>query len=133
MLRPGRAVAALALALLLLLSGPAQAARRKAASRKKTQTPTATPTPRPFQGPPAPTPVPLRRAAGACLQYEPGRFVIVAEVGAAGHVFKVDAETKLMVTPVKGARVRVLYVDGPDGPIARTVMAGPVEVPTPVR
>ncbi len=133
MLRPGRAFAALALAL-LLLPGSVLAARRKATPRKKkTPVPTATPTPRPFQGPPAPTPVPLRRAAGACLQYEPGRFVIVAEVGSAGHVFKVDAETKLMVTPVKGARVRVLYVEGPDGPIARTVMAGPVEVPTPVR
>lgn len=132
MLRPGRVLAAVALAL-LLVPVPGLAARRKAASRKKTPVPTATPTPRPFQGPPAPTPVPLRRAAGACLRYEPRRFVIVAEVGAAGHVFKVDAETKLMVTPVKGARVRVLYVDGPDGPIARTIMAGPVAVPTPVR
>jgi hypothetical protein len=52
-------------------------------------------------------------------------------VGAAGHVFKVDADTKLMVTPVTGARVRVLYVDGPDGPVARTVSAGPVAVPSP--
>lgn len=82
-------------------------------------------------GPPAPTVPPLHRAAGACLQFEPGRFVIVAEVGTAGRVFKVDAETQLVVTPVKGARLRVLYVDGPDGPIARTVMAGPVVVATP--
>lgn len=133
MLRLLRALAALGLVLLLTLPGPALAGRRKAHAKKPTPTPTATPTPRPFQGPPAPTAVPLRRAAGACLRYEPGRFVIVAEVGAAGHVFKVDDETKLMVTPVKGARVRVLYVDGPDGPLARTVMAGPVELPTPVR
>lgn len=78
-----------------------------------------------YQGPPAP---PVLRAAGECMQYEPGVFVVLAEVGGAGRVFRLDGHTALDVKPQRGGRLRILYVDGVDGPLARKVMQGPQEV-----
>jgi hypothetical protein len=101
--------------------GGLAATRRKP---KATATPAATPTP---------TPPPYLRAAGACVKYEPGHYLIVAEVGETGRAFRIDAETSLEVRPVLGARIRVLYVEDSDGPVARRVLPGPAPVPTPVR
>ena len=109
------------LAVLLLFAGAAQAKTTK----KKGRRPAPTPTPRPYQGPPAPTPEALLRAAGACMEFTAGRHIVVAEVGATGRVFRVDADTRIEADVRKGARVRILYVDGPEGPVARKVLPGP--------
>lgn len=93
-----------------------------AKKKKRGARPTPTATPRRT---PTPTPVPYSRAAGTCLEYVPGRYVIVAEVGESGRVFKLDAATELEVIPSPGARVRVLYVDEPDGPLAKRLLPGP--------
>jgi hypothetical protein len=108
-----------AIALILLAMAP----RSEAAAKKKTATPTATPTP---------TPLPLLKAAGSCLSWVPGRNLVLAEVGTAGRVFRIDSQTKLETKVRNGARLRVLYVEGPDGPVARRVLPGPiVATPTP--
>ncbi|GEM_PF-1106097 len=116
-------VAAL-LALALVLPGPVDAAtkRRKKPVRRAAPTPTA----RPYYGPPAPTPAPWRRAAGACMEYTPGQHLVVAEVGATGRVFRVDGETKIETEVRKGLRVRILYEDRPEGPVARRILPGPI-------
>ncbi len=104
------------LALALLFPGVAPAAKRKARP-----TPTATP-----------TPVALLRAAGSCVSYEPGKHIVLAEVGTTGRVFRIDESTELATRPKAGARVRILYVDGVDGPVARKILPGPiVATPTP--
>ena len=92
-----------------------------AAKKKPRPTPTATP-----------TPVPILRAAGSCLSYVPGKTVVLAEVGTTGRVFRIDTSTRIETKVRKGARLRILYVEGPDGPIARSILPGPVvATPTP--
>lgn len=113
-----------ALLLAALLAFPAPAATKKKA--KKRAAPRPTPTARPYYGPPAPTPAPYLRAAGACMEYTPGRYVVVAEVGAKGRVFRIDGDTRIEVDVRKGARLRILYLDGPEGPVARRILQGPV-------
>jgi hypothetical protein len=81
-----------------------------------------------YQGPPAP---PVLRAAGVCMQYEPGIFIVLAEVGGSGRVFRLDSNTNLEVKPNRGGRLRILYLDSADGPLARKVMQGPIEAPSP--
>ena len=100
----------------LLLPAPAYGAT------KKKPTPTATPAPTP-----TPTPVPLLRAAGSCLRYEPGKYVVLSEVGQTGRAFHVNPKTVMTVEPRRGARLRVLYEEGPDGPVARKILPGPEE------
>ncbi|HQR45356.1 MAG TPA: hypothetical protein PK598_04975, partial [Thermoanaerobaculia bacterium] len=79
-----------------------------------------------------PTPAPLLRAAGSCLSYAPGKNVVLAEVGTTGRVFRIDAETRLETRVRVGARLRILYVEGPEGPVARRVLPGPApEKPSP--
>ena len=130
MRRPSLRPATVALlALALLVPAPAGAATKK----KKARRPAPTPTPRPYYGPPAPTPVPYLRAAGACMEFLPGQYIVVAEVGATGHVFRVDADTRIEADVRKGARVRILYVDGPEGPVARKILPGPVAATPPPR
>jgi hypothetical protein len=108
-----------ALAAAALSSGPG------AAATKKTRKPTATPTPAPTQ---TPTPGPeLLKAAGSCLRYEAGAYVMLAEVGQPGRAFRIDSGTDITARPRRGARLRILYVDTPDGPLARKIMPGPVE------
>lgn len=90
--------------------------------------PTRTPTPTPTPPPPTPTPGPeLRKAAGACLRYEAGAYIMLSEVGQPGRAFKIDSETDVAVRPRRGARLRILYVDTPEGPVARKIIPGPVE------
>jgi hypothetical protein len=129
MRRPLAPLATAALLLLaLLLPDPAEAKTKK----KKPRSPARTPTARPYYGPPAPTPEPYLRAAGACMEFTPGQYLVLAEVGSTGHVFRIDADTRIEADVRKGARVRVLYVDGPDGPVARKVLPGPAPAtPTP--
>ena len=116
-------VAAL-LALALVVPGPADAATKR--RKKKVRRPVPTPTARPYYGPPAPTPAPWRRAAGACMESTPGQHLVVAEVGATGRVFRVDGETKIETEVRKGLRVRILYEDRPEGPVARRILPGPI-------
>jgi len=116
-------VAAL-LALALVVPGPADAATKR--RKKKVRRPVPTPTARPYYGPPAPTPAPWRRAAGACMEYTPGQHLVVAEVGATVRVFRVDGETKIEPEVRKGLRVRILYEDRPEGPVARRILPGPI-------
>ena len=99
----------------LLLAAPASEA-----AKKKSPTPTPTPTA-------TPTRVPFLRAAGACLRYEPRAFIVLSEVGQPGRAFRVDERTEITATPKRGTRIRILYEDGPDGPIARKIMPGPTE------
>jgi hypothetical protein len=104
----------------LLAAGPATAAP------KKRRTPTPAPTP----APPSPTPTPgpaLRKAAGSCLRYEAGAYIMLSEVGQPGRAFRIDSETDVAVRPSRGARLRILYVDTADGPVARKIMPGPEE------
>ncbi len=117
------AAAALLLAAALLAPAPAEAATKR---RRKARRPARTPAARPYYGPPAPTPPAWLRAAGSCMEYTPGQHLVLAEVGATGRVFRVDADTKIEAEVRKGARLRVLFEDGPDGPVARKVLAGPV-------
>jgi hypothetical protein len=92
------------------------------AAKKKRPTPTPTPAPTA-----TPTPVPFLRAAGACLRYEPGAYVVLSEVGQPGRAFRIDASTEIMAAPRRGVRLRILYEDSPDGPIARKILPGPEE------
>ncbi|HEX5855002.1 MAG TPA: hypothetical protein VFZ57_05230 [Thermoanaerobaculia bacterium] len=71
--------------------------------------------------------MPLLRAAGACLRYEPGAYVVLSEVGHPGHAFRIDAGTEITAVPRRGVRLRILYEEGPDGPIARKILPGPTE------
>ncbi len=108
---------ALGVAVLALAASP----EGDAAKKKPRPTPTATP-----------TPVPLLRAAGSCLSWVPGKNLVLAEVGTTGRVFRVDSSTKIETKVRTGARLRILYVEGPDGPIARKILPGPiVATPTP--
>jgi hypothetical protein len=110
------------LAAAALLAGPGVAATKK---RKRKPTPTPAPTPVPT---PTPTPGPeLRKAAGSCLRYEAGAYVMLSEVGHPGRAFKIDSGTDITARPRRGARLRILYVDTPEGPVARKIMPGPVE------
>ena len=119
------AAAAALVGLALLLPPPADAATTK----KKRRRPAPTPTARPYYGPPAPTPEPYLRAAGACMEFVPGEYLVVAEVGAKGRVFRIDVETRVEADVRKGARVRVLYVESDGGPVARKVLPGPSPPP----
>ncbi|MCM3875635.1 MAG: hypothetical protein NEA02_04375, partial [Thermoanaerobaculia bacterium] len=83
-------------------------------ARKKRPTPTATPAPAA-----TPTPVPFLRAAGSCLRYEPGAYVVLSEVGQPGRAFHIDSNTVITAAAKRGVRLRILYEDGPDGPVAR--------------
>jgi hypothetical protein len=103
------------LALAVLLAAPAPALAR---GRHPTPTPAPTPTP---------TPIPFLRAAGACLRYEPGAYIVLSEVGHPGRVFRINASTEITVIPRRGGRIRILYEDDPEGPIARKIMPGPEE------
>ena len=102
----------------VLIAMPASGAKK----RKKVPTPTATPAPTA-----APTPVPFLRAAGACLRYEPGAYVVLSEVGQPGRAFRIDDRTEITAAPRRGARLRILYEDASEGPIARKIMPGPEE------
>jgi hypothetical protein len=101
----------------LLGSVPGQASAKK----KPRPTPTATPAPEP-----------LFRAAGSCLAWVPGKHLILAEVGASGRVFRIDASTEIAAKVRVGSRLRVLYVTTPDGPVARKILPGPI-LATPAR
>lgn len=89
-----------------------------AALPKKKPTPTATP-----------TPAPLLRAAGSCLDWIPGKHLVLAEVGTTGRVFRVDSATVIAAEVKVGARVRILYTEGPEGPVAKRILPGPVVTP----
>ena len=131
MRRPPLHLAAAALLLLaLLLPDPAEG---KATKKKRSRSPARTPTARPYYGPPAPTPEPYLRAAGACMEFTPGQYLVLAEVGATGRVFRLDADTRVEADVRKGSRVRVLYVDGPEGPVARKILPGPAAATPPPR
>jgi len=107
------------MAAVLLLSG--SPAALLAAKKKPRPTPTATP-----------APVPFLRAAGSCIAYEPGNHILLAEVGTTGRVFRIDASTEVTTRPRVGSRVRILYAEGPEGPVARKILPGPVvATPTP--
>jgi hypothetical protein len=68
------------------------------------------------------------------MEYLPGEYLVVAEVGATGRVFRIDAGTRIEADVRKGARVRVLYEEGSGGPVARRVVPGPAPgAPTPSR
>jgi hypothetical protein len=109
-----------ALAMAAVLAGPGSAATKK---KKPPPTPTATPTPTP--GPE------LRKAAGSCLRYEAGAYVMLSEVGQPGRAFRIDSGTDITARPRRGARLRILYVDSPEGPVARKITPGPLEEKTP--
>jgi hypothetical protein len=114
---------AAALAIAAVLAGPGSAATKK--KGKATPVPTPTPTAVPT---PTPTPAPaLHKAAGSCLRYEAGAYVMLSEVGQPGRAFKIDSGTDITARPRRGARLRILYVESPEGPIARKIMPGPVE------
>jgi len=118
-LRRLRRLSALLAAVLMGLSGTAPGLP---AAKKKKPTPTATP-----------TPAPLLKAAGSCLAWVPGKHLILAEVGTTGRAFRVDASTEIGVKVRVGSRLRVLYEESPEGPVARKVLPGPVvQKPTPV-
>ena len=108
--------ACLALAALFLAAPASEAAKKGRRAPTSTPAPTATP-----------TPVPLLRAAGACLRYEPGAYIVLSEVGQPGRAFHIDARTEITAAPKRGGRLRIFYEDGPDGPIARKIMPGPTE------
>src|SRR5438445_13446 len=112
-------------ALFVAHGAPGQNRRRPRRAPPPTPTPAATPTP---------TPIPLLRAAGFCLRYEKDHFLVLAELGQAGRVFHIDKNTVVAAKVSTGARLRVLYVETPEGPLARRIIAGPVEpTPTPGR
>jgi hypothetical protein len=113
--------AAVAAALALSVAAPTAAAKKRKAAK-----PRPTPAAKPIYGPPAPTPAPQLRAAGSCLSYEADHFVLLAEVGQQGRMFRIGPDTVLHVEPKKGARIRLIYVETPDGPLAREVLPGPV-------
>src|ERR1700686_2342511 len=84
----------LAFAMLVLVVSPSEAAKKKRPTPTPTPAPTATPTPMPFL-----------RAAGACLRYEPGAFLVLSEVGQPGRAFHIDSSTEITATPKRGARL----------------------------
>jgi hypothetical protein len=111
-----------ALLAVVLALGTGRAGAAPAKKRKPTATPTATP-----------TSVPLRKAAGSVVGWVPGKHVVVAEVGSAGRIFRLDGETQIEASLRTGTRVRILWVDDPAGPIARLILPGPtLATPTPV-
>jgi hypothetical protein len=116
-----RFLAAAALGGGLFLLPPGRAGAVPARRKRPTATPAATP-----------TPLPLRKAAGSVVSWVPGRNVVVAEVGMAGRVFRIDGETQIEAPLRTGSRIRILWVQGPDGPIARHILPGPtLATPTP--
>jgi hypothetical protein len=121
-----RRACTLLLVLLLAAAAPSQAAKKRRAKKPRaTPTPVVTPTP---------TPIPFLRAAGFCLRYEKDHFLVLAELGQAGRVFHIDKSTTIAAKIATGARLRVLYVDTPEGPLAKRILPGPVEAtPTPGR
>jgi hypothetical protein len=52
---------------------------------------------------------------------------MLSEVGHPGRAFKIDSGTDITARPRRGARLRILYVDTPEGPVARKIMPGPME------
>ncbi len=115
-------LSALLLFALLAAQPDANAAAKKRKRQKARPTPTAILTPEPPR---------FLRAAGACVRFEPGQYLFLAEMGERGRAFRIDGETSLEVTPTRGSRIRVFYVEGPDGPVARRVMPGPAPVKAP--
>jgi hypothetical protein len=109
--------AVVAVAIAALLAAPGSAATKK--KKKPTPTPTATPTPTPGTE--------LHKAAGSCLRYEAGAYIMLSEVNQPGRAFRIDSGTDIAVRPRRGARLRILYVDTPEGPVARKIMSGPIE------
>ena len=109
-------------AVCLALAGFLLAVPAPGATKKKKPVPTVTPAPTA-----TPTPVPFLRAAGSCLRYEPGAYVVLSEVGQPGRVFHIDGRTEITAAAKRGVRLRILYEDGTDGPIARKIMPGPEE------
>ena len=106
----------LAVALVALLgAAPGQSTPKK----KPRPTPTATS-----------TPPPLLKAAGSCVAWVPRKHLILAEVGTSGRVFRVDASTEITARVRVGSRIRILYVEGPEGPVARKILPGPVVAPS---
>ena len=123
--RPWRPEPVVTLLLLgaLLLPGGAEGAKKKKGVRP-TPTPAAA---KEHYGPPAPTDRDFSRAAGTCLLYEAGHHVVLAEVGDKGRAFRIDADTAVETRVVKGGRIRILYTEDADGPLARKILPGPVE------
>src|SRR5258706_2271817 len=120
--------AGLALGLVALFVAPGAPAQKR---RRARRAPTPTPTP---AATPTPTPIPLLRAAGFCLRYEKDHFLVLAELGQAGRVFHIDKSTVVAAKVSTGARLRILYVETPEGPLAKRIIAGPVEpAATPVK
>jgi hypothetical protein len=108
------------LAVAALLAGPVAAAKKK---RKPAPTPAPTAVPTP-----TPTPAPeLHKAAGSCLRYEPGAYIMLSEVAHPGRAFRIDSGTDITARPRRGARLRILYVETADGPVAKKIMPGPTE------
>ena len=118
------------LLLALLLPTPVDATTHR---KRKARAPARPPVERPYYGPPAPKQEPLLRAAGACMEFTPGQHLVLAEVGSTGHVFRIDADTRIEADVRKGARVRVLYLEGPEGPVARRILPGPAAATPPAR
>jgi hypothetical protein len=104
----------------LFLAAALLALPASGAARKVRPTPTPAPTA-------TPTPVPFLRAAGSCLRYEPGAYVVLSEVGQPGRAFHIDRNTEITASPRRGVRLRILYEDGPEGPVARKILPGPEE------
>ena len=119
----GLRACASAVALVLIVAAPGAHAQRPR-RRRPEPTPTITPIP-------SPTPIPLFRAAGFCLKYEPEHFLVLAELGQAGRVFRLDKDTIVVAKIATGARLRLLYEETPEGPLAKRILPGPVEAPTP--
>lgn len=124
MRRPFSSLAPAALLGLAFLLPAPEAAGTKAT--KKTRSARPTPTPQPT---PQPTPIRYLRAAGSCMEFTPGWHLILAEVGQTGRVFRIDEGTRIETEVKKGVRLRVLYVDTPEGPVARRILPGPVASP----
>jgi hypothetical protein len=133
MRRPFLSFATAALLLFALFLSLPIDAKTKKTTKKKGSRPVPTATARPYYGPQAPTPEPYLRAAGACMEFTPGQYLVLAEVGATGRVFRIDADTRIDADVRKGARVRVLYVEGPEGPVARKILPGPMAATPPPR
>jgi hypothetical protein len=117
---------ALRIAAFLLLAGAFASAGAPPKKRPR-RTPTPVPTP-------TETPLPLYRAAGFCMRYDPGHFLVLAELGQAGRVFHIDGSTVIASKVSTGARLRVEFIETPEGPLARRISPGPVDpTPTPRR
>lgn len=124
--RLARLASVLALAVALALGAPAEAASRRKRSKKRRPRPAPAAVLAHF-GPPVPSDRDYQRAAGICVDYAPGHYVVVAEVGEKGRAFRIDADTVLGLSLAKGSRIRILYTDGPEGPLAHKLQPGPVE------